>query len=106
MVEKFVEGVGLGTPFLYAAGTYALFHWFDSDLSDGAKLAFARFLNAKAQNGAMIASALVELFDRVYSRPLLTLRAFARWAVYECQLPVRGSLDLPSAPRVGSFNGE
>jgi hypothetical protein len=44
-MEKLFEALGLGTPFVYAAGTYALFRWLDGDLSEEKKTTFARFLH-------------------------------------------------------------
>jgi hypothetical protein len=77
-MEKLFELLGLSTPFLYAAGTYSFFHWLDANASDEAKVSFARVINANRYNKEGISAAIVELFDKVYTYPLLTRRAFVR----------------------------
>jgi hypothetical protein len=80
-MDKLLELLGLGTPFLYAAGTYAFFHWLDSNGSDEAKAAFARFLDVKRYDRRIIATAIVGFFDRVYTYQLLRWRALGRSAL-------------------------
>jgi hypothetical protein len=79
-MDKFFDLLGLGTPFLYAAGTYAFFHWLDSNASQEAKAAFARLLDAKRYDATIISAAILDFFDRVYTYPLLTRRALCRSA--------------------------
>jgi hypothetical protein len=77
-MDKLLELFGLGTPFLYGVGTYAFFHWLDSNASDEAKAAFARLLDAKHYDNTAISAAILEFFDRVYTYPLFSWRAFRR----------------------------
>jgi hypothetical protein len=77
-MDKFFDLIGFTTPFIYAAATYGLFAWLDENASSGAKIALASFLKLKPVNREVIASAITEAFDRVYTRPLLSWRAFFR----------------------------
>jgi hypothetical protein len=80
-MEKLFELLGLGTPFLYAGATFALFQWLDSNASEEAKAAFSRLLYMERYDNNAISAALIELFDRIYTHPLLTGRAFIRSAM-------------------------
>jgi hypothetical protein len=70
--------LGLSTPFIYAAVAYGLFHWLDAMASDEAKAAIAGVLKIKDHDKSQVAAALVEIFDRLYTRPLFHWRAFGR----------------------------
>jgi hypothetical protein len=72
--------LGLTTPFIYAAASYRFFHWLDQKASGPAKEAFSSWLEPKDYDKAAVAAAIVEVFDHVYTHPLLTLRAFRRSA--------------------------
>lgn len=95
-----LKALGLTTPFIYAAATYGFFHWLDKKASGPAKRAISGWLEPKEYDKAAVAVAIVELFDRVYTKPLFTLRAVRRSAsitvvvaaigMYEF---ARGSLD-------------
>lgn len=78
LLEKLSEHSGFATPFMYAAGAYYFFHWLDEKLSDEAKAALARTMSFKDYKNEQVASALVEVFDRIYTYPLLSWRAFFR----------------------------
>jgi hypothetical protein len=71
-----------------------LFHWLDENLSDAAKEALASTLKLKDliklkdYTGEQIASALVEVFDRIYTYPLLSWRAFARSSLFTAVVSV------------------
>lgn len=80
-MDELFKLVGLGTPFLYAGGTYAFFHWLDVNASDEAKAALSRLLSFKEYDRINVSSAVVQAFDRVYTHPLGTLRAFLRSAI-------------------------
>jgi hypothetical protein len=77
-IGKLLEHLGYAAPLLYAAAAYGLFHWLDENLSDAAKSALARTMKLKDYGKEQVASALVEVFDRIYARPLLSWRAFLR----------------------------
>jgi hypothetical protein len=77
-MEELLKLLGFTTPLIYAAAAYALFHWLDENASDEAKAALARTIRFKDYKNEQIASALVEVFDRIYTNPLLHWRAFFR----------------------------
>jgi hypothetical protein len=77
-MEKLLEHLGYATPFIYAAAAYGLFAWLDKEASDDAKAALAGTMNLMDYDKKRIASALVEVFDRLYAYPLLRWRAFFR----------------------------
>jgi hypothetical protein len=81
-MEKLLEHLGYATPFIYAAAAYGLFYWLDENASDEAKATLASTLKLKDVNRAAIASALTEVLDRLYTYPLLSLRAFFRSMVF------------------------
>jgi len=72
--------LGFTTPLIYAAATYGFFHWLDKKASGPAKRAISGWLEPKEYDKAAVAAAVVELFDRVYTTPLLAWRAFFRSA--------------------------
>ena len=80
LAKKFAEY--LGDPYVAAVGygalAYGFFHWLDEKASDEAKAALARTMRFKDYKNEQIASALVEVFDRIYSYPLLRWQAFGR----------------------------
>jgi hypothetical protein len=80
LAKKFAEY--LGDPYVtavgYAALAYGLFHWLDEKASDEAKAALARTMLFKDYKNEQVASALVEVFDWIYTYPLLSWRAFFR----------------------------
>jgi hypothetical protein len=78
LLEKLSEHFGYATPLMYAAAAYGLFHWLDENASDEAKAALARTMRFKDYKNEQVASALVEVFDRIYTYPLLRWRAFFR----------------------------
>jgi hypothetical protein len=69
---------GLAAAFGYAVLAYGLFFWLDKEASDEAKAALARTMSLKDYKSEQVASALVEVFDRIYTYPLLRWRAFLR----------------------------
>jgi len=78
-MEELAKQLGYNTaPFIYAGMAYGLFHWLDENASDEAKAALARTMRFKDYMNEQVASALVEVFDRIYTYPLLRWRAFCR----------------------------
>jgi hypothetical protein len=76
---ELLKQLGFNTaPFIYAAAAYGLFYWLDKNASDEAKAALARTMRLKDYKNEQVASALVEVFDRIYTYPLLRWRAFFR----------------------------
>jgi hypothetical protein len=72
---------GFTTPLIYAAATYGFFHWLDKKASGPAKRAISSWLEPREYDREAVRAAILEVFDRVYSRPLLAWRAFFRSAV-------------------------
>jgi hypothetical protein len=81
-VGKLLDHLGYAAPLLYAAAAYGLFNWLDENLSDAAKAALASTMKFKDYGKEQVASALVEVFDRIYTFPLLNWRAFARSVLF------------------------
>jgi hypothetical protein len=75
-MEELAKQLGITT--VYATATYGFFHWLDEKASDEAKAALARTMRWKDYKSEQVASALVEVFDRIYTYPLLRWRAFFR----------------------------
>jgi hypothetical protein len=72
--------LGFATPFAYAAATFACFHYLDNKVSDEAKTAISKWLEPKRFDNEEVARATVEIFNRVYTRPLFAWRALLRSA--------------------------
>jgi hypothetical protein len=77
-LKKLSENFGYATPFLYAAGAYKLFDWLDEKASDDAKALLASTMNLKEKSTKDVASALVEVFDRIYTFPLWSRQCLLR----------------------------
>jgi hypothetical protein len=73
--------IGFGTPFIYGGATYGLFYWLDKKSSDDAKSAISRLLEWEDYDPKRVSAAFVEIFDWLYSRPLLSKGAFVRSCV-------------------------
>ena len=78
LLEKLSEQFGYAAPFMYAAAAYSFFHWLDENASAEAKAALARTMRFKDYKNEQVASALVEVFDQIYTYPLFRWRAFFR----------------------------
>jgi hypothetical protein len=73
--------LGFTKPFVYAAATYGFFHWLDKKASGPAKKAISGWLEPKEYDKTAVPAAIIELFDRVYTHPLWSWRAFVRSAL-------------------------
>jgi hypothetical protein len=80
-MDELLKLLGFGSPVAYAAGTYGLFHWLDTNASDEAKVELTHLLQIRDYDRGRVSAAVVAAFDRVYTRPLLTWRAFFRSTV-------------------------
>jgi hypothetical protein len=85
---SFGELIGLGTPVVVAGATYGFFHWIDEKASDNAKSAIAGWFKPLAYDRPAVASALLELFDRIYGHPLFSWNAFMRSSVISLTLTI------------------
>jgi hypothetical protein len=81
-MEELLKLLGFSTPLIYAAAAYGFFHWLDENASNEAKAALARTMLFKDYKNEQVASALVEVFDRIYTYPLLRWRAFFRSLIF------------------------
>jgi hypothetical protein len=77
-LDEIAKLLGLGTPFLYAGAVYGLFYWLNENLSDDAKHALSRLLQVEDYDQGKVSAAIVEIFDRVYTKPLLSWHALFR----------------------------
>jgi hypothetical protein len=80
-MDELLKLLGFGSPVAYAAGTYGLFHWLDTNASDEAKVELTHLLQIRDYDRGRVSAAVVAAFDRVYTRPLLSWRAFFRSAI-------------------------
>jgi hypothetical protein len=87
-IGNLLDHLGYATPLLYAAAAYGLFHWLDENASDEAKAALASTMKLRQMQSKDIASALVEVFDRIYSHPLLSWRSISRSVSYTLAVTV------------------
>ena len=74
------------TPLIYAAAVYGLFLYLDNEASDPAKNAFVSWFKPLPYDKRAVADAVVEMFDRLYTRPLLGWRAFLRSTLFSVVL--------------------
>jgi hypothetical protein len=81
-MDKFLEHVGYGTPLVYAAAAYWLFSWLDANTSNEAKAALASTMRLKELRSKDVAASLIEIFDRIYTYPLLRWSAFFRSVLF------------------------
>ena len=81
-LREVLEVLGFTTPFAYTAAVYALFHHLDKKAAGRAKKAISQWLQSKEYDTTLAADAMVELFDRLYTRPLFGWRAFRRSAFF------------------------
>src|SRR5581483_8914405 len=101
-IGKLLDHLGYATPFIYAAATYGLFHWLDENLSDEAKAALASAMWLRDYDEKRLAPALVEVFDRIYTYPLLRWQAFFRSLVFTTILSALWLYEIGVASDTGS----
>jgi hypothetical protein len=80
MEEKLFDLIGLGVPFYLGAATYGVFYWLDSNASDEATKVISSWLHGRSRNKPDLGNLIISAFDRIYTSPLLTFRAFRRSA--------------------------
>jgi hypothetical protein len=73
---------GYGPPFMYAGAALVVFLWLDTDASEEAKATLANTMKLGVLEENKLAFVLVELFDRLYTYPLLSWRAFVRAMIF------------------------
>ena len=82
LVELMKLVPSIAIPATYAVLAFGFFHWLDLKASGQAKKAISDWLRPLPHDRAAVRAAVVELFDRIYSVPLLSLRAFGRSMVF------------------------
>jgi hypothetical protein len=80
MEDKLFDLLGLGVPFYLAAATYAVFSWLDNNASDEATKVISSWLHGRSQHKPDLGNLIISAFDRIYTSPLLSFRAFRRSA--------------------------
>jgi hypothetical protein len=85
---EILKALGFTTPFIYATATYGCFHWLDTKASAAAKRAISGRLSGVEYDDAAVAKAVLEVFDRVYTKPLRSWRAFGRSALITIVLTI------------------
>jgi hypothetical protein len=89
MATSIVDVFGLGVVAASATATYGFFHWFGSkEVSDEAKLAVSRWFDNKKIDVSGVSKNFNDVFERIYSSPLLSWRAFKRSAIFSSALCV------------------
>jgi|SRR5262245_3632240 len=81
-LSEVLKLIGFTTPFVYAAAVYGFFHYLDKKASGQAKKAISGWLQPREYDKAAVADASIEIFDRLYTSPLLSWRAFRRSALF------------------------
>ena len=72
--------LGLGVPFSLGAATYAVFAWLDSNASGEATQVISSWPHGRSHNKPDLGNLIINAFDRIYTSPLFSLRAFRRSA--------------------------
>jgi hypothetical protein len=80
-MEELFKRIGLGVPFCLGAATYCIFWWLDSNASDEATKVISSWLHGRSHNKPDLGNLIINTFDRIYTSPLLTFRAFRRSAL-------------------------
>jgi hypothetical protein len=81
-MEEALKLLGLGPAFIYGAAVFAFFKFLDAKASPEAKIFITNQFRRHGYNNAQFATAMLELFDRLYSRPLFSIKAFLRSATF------------------------
>lgn len=79
-LEKALGLIGLSAPFVYAGGMYSLCLLLDRNASLAAKKALSQWLQAERYTGGHVSNLALQIFDRIFSAPLLSIHAFMRSA--------------------------
>jgi hypothetical protein len=76
-MEELAKILGFGPPFAYGGMAYGFFLLLDRKLSSEAKAVLAGLVRLRDLDDHSVANALMEVFDTLYGRSLLSWRAFA-----------------------------
>jgi hypothetical protein len=75
-----LRSLGFGIPLLYAGAIFWLFHYLDKRASGPAKTVIRNWLKSAHYCNAGVSQMILELFDRIYGHPLLSVRSALRSA--------------------------
>jgi hypothetical protein len=90
--KEIFQAIGLGTPFIFGAATYGFFYWLDRSASAKAIRAISGWLKGQPYTRVDIKGAILAAFDRLYTSPLLTIRAFIRSSLFSATLWIAYSI--------------
>jgi hypothetical protein len=79
-VAQLLKLFGFWPPLVYGFAVFSLFWMLDRQAAPRARKAITIWFSGKSYDKSEIASAIVSVFDRLYTRPLLRLGAFFRSA--------------------------
>jgi hypothetical protein len=77
-LKQMLDFVALGAPLYFAVAIFGLFSFLDKRASPKANTTISSWLRAGEYNKSHVADTLLEVFDRIYSRPLWGWRALIR----------------------------
>jgi hypothetical protein len=77
-MEEILKVLGFSKPLVYAGAAFGLFDFLDKKASKEAKAAIFEWFQRIRYDKVAVSNALVEVFDRLYTKPLLGWRAFSR----------------------------
>ena len=78
--RRLVQLIGLKVPFYLGAATYGIFWWLDNNIADEHSQVISSWLHGRSQHKPDLGNLIITIFDRIYTSPLLSLRAFRRSA--------------------------
>jgi hypothetical protein len=81
-LNEAIKLLGFSTPFIYGFAVYKICYHFDKrGLSRKGRISLSSWLEPKDYKKKAVGDAVLESFDRVYSRPLLSFRTFGKSAL-------------------------
>ncbi len=94
---QLLEGLGFAQPFGYAAATFGMFLWLSNRASEPATESLRKYIRSVPQTTA-VANFNLEVFDRIYTKPLFHVRALLRSTIITSVISVLIWLTLRPAP--------
>lgn len=77
-IKEVFRSLGLESAFIYAGLTFAFFAWVDSDISPQVKETISRWINRMSHERTAVTASIVQIFDRIYGKKLLSLNTLVR----------------------------
>jgi hypothetical protein len=81
LIELASKHWGFAAPLFYASVAYGCFHWLDKKASGAAKRALTERLRSTMFSKEILANFTLDVFDKIYSTPLLHPKALIRSAI-------------------------